>query len=39
VSAEIGGQSEQMQTSFASLRFALGLAVFLVYLVMAVTFE
>ena len=28
-----------MQTSFASLRFALGLAVFLVYLVMAATFE
>ena len=28
-----------MQTSFASLRFALALAVFLVYLVMAATFE
>ncbi|MCP4664625.1 MAG: efflux RND transporter permease subunit, partial [bacterium] len=39
VSAELGGQSEEMQTSFASLQFALGLAVFLVYLVMAATFE
>jgi len=35
VSAELGGQSEEMQTSFVSLRFGLGLAVFLVYLVMA----
>ncbi len=39
VIAELGGQVEEMQTSFASLRFALALAVFLVYLVMAATFE
>jgi HAE1 family hydrophobic/amphiphilic exporter-1 len=39
VSAELGGQSEEMQVSFASLRFALALAVFLVYIVMAATFE
>jgi HAE1 family hydrophobic/amphiphilic exporter-1 len=39
VMAELGGQVDEMQTSFASLRFALGLAVFLVYLVMAATFE
>jgi HAE1 family hydrophobic/amphiphilic exporter-1 len=39
VVAELGGQVNEMQTSFASLRFALGLAVFLVYLVMAATFE
>ncbi len=39
VAAELGGQVEEMQTSFASLRFALSLAVFLVYLVMAATFE
>ncbi|HSN53303.1 MAG TPA: efflux RND transporter permease subunit [Candidatus Sulfomarinibacteraceae bacterium] len=39
VVAELGGQVDEMQTSFASLRFALGLAVFLVYLVMAATFE
>jgi HAE1 family hydrophobic/amphiphilic exporter-1 len=37
--AELGGQIDEMQTSFASLRFALALAVFLVYLVMAATFE
>jgi HAE1 family hydrophobic/amphiphilic exporter-1 len=37
--AELGGQVDEMQTSFASLRFALALAVFLVYLVMAATFE
>jgi HAE1 family hydrophobic/amphiphilic exporter-1 len=37
--AELGGQVEEMQRSFVSLRFALGLAVFLVYLVMAATFE
>ncbi len=28
MSAELGGQSEEMQTSFASLRFALGLDFF-----------
>ena len=39
ITAELGGQVDEMQTSFASLRFALGLAVFLVYLVMAATFE
>ncbi len=39
VLAELGGQVNEMQTSFASLRFALALAVFLVYLVMAATFE
>ncbi|MEX1311563.1 MAG: efflux RND transporter permease subunit [Candidatus Sulfomarinibacteraceae bacterium] len=39
VIAELGGQVDEMQTSFASLRFALALAVFLVYLVMAATFE
>jgi len=37
--AEIGGQVDEMQRSFTSLRFALSLAVFLVYLVMAATFE
>jgi len=36
---EPGGQSEEMQTSFASMQFAILLAVFLVYLVMAATFE
>ncbi|MCP4573917.1 MAG: efflux RND transporter permease subunit [bacterium] len=39
LSTELGGQNQEMQTSFASLRFALALAVFLVYLVMAATFE
>ena len=39
VIAELGGQVNEMQTSFESLRFALMLAVFLVYLVMAATFE
>jgi len=39
VGAELGGQNREMQISFASLRFALALAVFLVYLVMAATFE
>jgi HAE1 family hydrophobic/amphiphilic exporter-1 len=39
VLAELGGQVNEMQTSFDSLRFALALAVFLVYLVMAATFE
>ncbi|MGD8395444.1 MAG: efflux RND transporter permease subunit, partial [Candidatus Eiseniibacteriota bacterium] len=39
VTREIGGQNREMEVSFASLRFAMGLAVFLVYLVMAATFE
>ncbi|MCU0304385.1 MAG: efflux RND transporter permease subunit [Thermoanaerobaculales bacterium] len=39
VTAELGGQVDEMQTSFASLRFAMALAIFLVYLVMAATFE
>jgi HAE1 family hydrophobic/amphiphilic exporter-1 len=36
---ELGGQNKEMRVSFASLRFALALAIFLVYLVMAATFE
>jgi HAE1 family hydrophobic/amphiphilic exporter-1 len=36
---EMGGQNEEMEKSFASLMFAIGLAIFLVYLVMAATFE
>lgn len=39
VTAELGGQNEEMEVSFSSLRFALCLAIFLVYLVMAATFE
>ncbi len=39
ITSEIGGQNREMQVSFSSLRFALALAVFLVYLVMAATFE
>lgn len=39
ISASVTGQSEEMELSFASLQFALGLAVFLVYLVMASQFE
>jgi HAE1 family hydrophobic/amphiphilic exporter-1 len=39
LSVELGGQNEEMKVSFASLRFALALAIFLVYLVMAATFE
>jgi HAE1 family hydrophobic/amphiphilic exporter-1 len=35
----LGGQEEEMATSFASMRLALGLAVFMVYLVMASQFE
>lgn len=35
----LGGQNREMEVSFASLQFALLLAVFLVYLVMAGTFE
>jgi hydrophobic/amphiphilic exporter-1 (mainly G- bacteria), HAE1 family len=37
--AIVAGQDEELQQSFASLRFALLLAVFLVYLVMASQFE
>lgn len=36
---ELGGQNQEMKVSFNSLRFALLLAVFMVYLVMASTFE
>ncbi len=39
VSAIVSGQSEEMQESFRSMQFALALAVFLVYLVMASQFE
>ena len=35
----VSGQSEEMQKSFESMRFALVLAIFLVYLVMASQFE
>lgn len=37
--ARLAGQNEEMAVSFASLKFALMLAVFLVYLVMASQFE
>ena len=39
LSTRIGGQSEEMADSFRSLLFALALALFLVYLVMASQFE
>jgi len=39
ISAMVAGQNEEMQDSFRSMRFALLLAVFLVYLVMASQFE
>ncbi|MFQ5982262.1 MAG: efflux RND transporter permease subunit, partial [Woeseiaceae bacterium] len=39
VTAMISGQNEEMQASFQSMQFALALAVFLVYLVMASQFE
>ncbi|WP_348673766.1 efflux RND transporter permease subunit [uncultured Abyssibacter sp.] len=39
ISTRIGGQSEEMEVSFRSLQLALGLAIFLVYLVMASQFE
>jgi HAE1 family hydrophobic/amphiphilic exporter-1 len=39
ISALVSGQSEEMQASFQSMQFALALAVFLVYLVMASQFE
>lgn len=37
--AKVAGQSEEMDSSFTSLYFALGLAIFMVYLVMASQFE
>lgn len=39
VTAIVSGQSEEMEESFNSMRFALILAIFLVYLVMASQFE
>ncbi len=39
ITATVSGQSEEMQESFRSMRFALALAIFLVYLVMASQFE
>ena len=39
ITALVSGQSEEMQESFKSMQFALVLAVFLVYLVMASQFE
>jgi len=39
VTVEIGGQNREMEVSFGSLRFAIALAIFLTYLVMAATFE
>ncbi len=39
LSTDLGGQNREMQVSFKSLRFAIALAIFLVYLVMAATFE
>ncbi|XOV77613.1 MAG: efflux RND transporter permease subunit [Aestuariibacter sp.] len=37
--AKVAGQNEEMEVSFNSLKFALALAVFMVYLVMASQFE
>ncbi len=39
VTFTMAGQNREMKKSFASLAFAMGLAIFLVYLVMAATFE
>ncbi|MGI9233526.1 MAG: efflux RND transporter permease subunit [Woeseiaceae bacterium] len=39
ITATVSGQSEEMEASFESMQFALVLAVFLVYLVMASQFE
>jgi len=39
VSVQIGGQKREMDEALTSMRFALALAVFLVYVVMAVQFE
>ena len=35
----LGGQNEELETSYQSIRFAIALAIFLVYLVMASQFE
>ena len=39
ITAMVSGQNEEMQDSFQSMQFALALAIFLVYLVMASQFE
>jgi HAE1 family hydrophobic/amphiphilic exporter-1 len=39
VTVQLGGQNEEMQSSLKSLQFAVALALFLVYLVMASQFE
>ena len=39
VTVQLGGQNEELSTSYNSLAFALALAIFLVYLVMASEFE
>jgi len=39
ITATVSGQNEEMQDSFRSMQFALALAIFLVYLVMASQFE
>jgi len=39
ITAMVSGQNEEMQASFESMQFAMALAVFLVYLVMASQFE
>jgi len=39
ITAMVSGQSEEMEESFQSMQFALALAIFLVYLVMASQFE
>jgi len=39
ITAMVSGQSEEMEASFRSMQFALALAIFLVYLVMASQFE
>jgi HAE1 family hydrophobic/amphiphilic exporter-1 len=39
VFVRVAGQNEEMQSSFHSMQFALALAIFLVYLVMAAQFE
>ncbi len=39
ITFSLAGQNEEMERSFGSLAFALALAIFLVYLVMASTFE
>jgi HAE1 family hydrophobic/amphiphilic exporter-1 len=39
INAMVSGQSEEMESSFRSMQFALALAIFLVYLVMASQFE